>query len=326
MNSILGMGNALVDILVTLDDEALLKEFRLPRGTMQHVDSAVSAELWETVRSSRVRVVAGGSASNTLTGIAALGLPAAFVGKTGTDELGRLFADDQALHGVTSHLLTSRAPTGRCMVFITPDTERTMATFLGAAIELSPEDIQPSMFTGYTYFHIEGYLVQDHALIRRAVELAGEQNLTVSLDLSSYNVVEANKQFLADIIEKQVDIVFANEAEAAAFTGCRPAEAVRELGKYCRIAVVKVGSGGSLVRSGDEEYHQPAYPANAIDATGAGDLYAAGFLYAHACGQPLRQCGDLASLAAAKVVEVIGPRIDMETWGRIKSGELRIRN
>lgn len=318
MNSILGMGNALVDILVTLDNEELLKQFHLPKGSMQHVDSAASAELWEAIRSLDVRVVAGGSASNTLTGIAALGLPATFIGKTGGDELGRLFAGDQALHGVTSRLLPSQAPTGRCTVFITPDAERTMATFLGAAIELSPEDIQPSMFAGYTYFHIEGYLVQNHALLQRAVELAKEQNLTVSLDLASYNVVEANKQFLADVIERQVDIVFANEAEAEAFTGYKPAEALRELSKHCRIAVVKMGSDGSLVRSGEEEYIQSAYPANAIDATGAGDLYAAGFLYAHACGQPLRQCGKIASLVAAKVVETIGPRIDRTTWETVR--------
>lgn len=326
MHRILGMGNALVDILVMLDNEDLLKQFHLPKGSMQHVDDAVSAALWEAIRSLDVRVVAGGSASNTLTGISALGLPAAFIGKTGDDELGRLFAGDQSLHGVTSCLLSSKAPTGCCTVFITPDAERTMATFLGAAIELSPGDIQPSMFSGYTYFHIEGYLVQNHALLQRAVELAKQQNLTVSLDLASYNVVEANRQFLAGIIEKQVDIVFANEAEAEAFTGYKPAEALRELSKYCRIAVVKTGSNGSLVRSGEEEYVQPAHPANAIDATGAGDLYAAGFLYAHACGHSLRQCGNLASLVAAKVVEVIGPRIDRSTWEIIRNYELEIRN
>ncbi|MDR2801633.1 MAG: adenosine kinase [Prevotellaceae bacterium] len=325
MNSILGMGNALVDILVMLPGDDLLKKFRLPKGSMQHVDAAASAELWEEIRSLDVRVVAGGSASNTLTGIAALGLPAAFIGKTGDDELGRLFAGDQARHGVTSHLLPGHAHTGRCTVFITPDAERTMATFLGAAVELSPDEIQPSMFAGYTYFHIEGYLVQNHALLQRAVELAKQQNLTVSLDLASYNVVEENKQFLSDILEKQVDIVFANEAEAEAFTGCKPAAAVRELGKYCRIAVVKVGSEGSLVRSGAEEYVQPACPANAIDATGAGDLYAAGFLYAHASGRPLRQCGEIASLLAAKVVEVIGPRIDRSTWETLLC-ELGIKN
>jgi sugar/nucleoside kinase (ribokinase family) len=318
MNSILGMGNALVDILVTLPGDELLKKFRLPKGSMQHVDSTLSEQLWEEIRSLNVRVVAGGSASNTLTGIAALGLPAAFIGKTGKDELGRLFAGDQALHGVKSYLLPSRAPTGRCTVFITPDAERTMATFLGAAIELLPGEIQPSMFTGYTYFHIEGYLVQNQALLRRAVELARKQNLTVSLDLASYNVVEENKPFLWDIIEKQVDIVFANEAEAAALTGYKPVEALRELGKYCRIAVVKVGVNGSLIRSGEEEYIQSAYPAKAVDATGAGDLYAAGFLYAHACGQPLQQCGKMASQVAAKVVEVIGPRLAQTTWEELK--------
>jgi sugar/nucleoside kinase (ribokinase family) len=317
MNSILGMGNALVDILVMLDNEDLLKQFHLPKGSMQHVDNAVSAQLWDVIRSLNVRVVAGGSASNTLTGVAALGLPATFIGKTGADELGQLFAADQAAHGVTSCLLPSAAPTGRCMVCITPDAERTMATFLGAAIELSPGDIQPAMFDGYTYFHIEGYLVQNHALLRRAVDLAKAHRLIVSLDLASYNVVEENKQFLTDLLA-QVDIVFANEMEAAALTGCQPLEALLELSRHCRIAVVKIGSEGSLVRSGNEEHILPAGPANAIDATGAGDLYAAGFLYAHACGLPLRRCGEIASQVAAKVVEVIGPRIDKSTWEELK--------
>jgi sugar/nucleoside kinase (ribokinase family) len=134
MNSILGMGNALVDILVMLDSEDLLKQFHLPKGCMQHVDDAVSKQLWDVIRSLNVRVVAGGSAANTLTGIAALGLPAAFIGKTGMDEYRQFFADDQAQHGVMSCLLSGRAATGRCTLLITPDAERTKATFLGAAI------------------------------------------------------------------------------------------------------------------------------------------------------------------------------------------------
>ncbi|MDR2362568.1 MAG: adenosine kinase [Prevotellaceae bacterium] len=318
MKSILGIGNALVDILATLDNDKLLQQFNLPKGSMQHVDEAVSSHIWNEIRTRDVQIVAGGSTSNTLNGTAGLGMPSTFIGKTGKDELGRLFADDQQAHGLQSHLLHSPQATGHCTVFITPDAERTMATYLGAAIDLVPDDLQPDMFDGYDYFHIEGYLVQNPDLVRRAVTLAKSKGLLISLDLASYNVVEAHKTFLADIIQHYVDIVFANEAEAAVFTGHPPLSAVEKLSHHCQIAVVKIGDQGSLIQRGTEQHIVPACPARAIDATGAGDLYASGFLYAHAIGLPLAQCGVMASTVAAKVVEIIGCRIDKSTWKSLR--------
>ncbi|MDR0729458.1 MAG: adenosine kinase [Prevotellaceae bacterium] len=318
MKSILGIGNALVDILATLDNDELLLQFNLPKGSMQHVDEAVSSRIWDEIRTRGVQIVAGGSTSNTLNGTAELGMPSTFIGKTGKDELGRLFADDQQAHGLQSHLLYSPQATGHCTVFVSPDSERTMATCLGAAIDLVPDDLQPDMFDGYDYFHIEGYLVQNPDLVRRAVTLAKSKGLFISLDLASYNVVEAHKAFLADIMQHYVDIVFANEAEAAIFTGQPPLSAVEILSRYCQIAVVKIGDHGSLVQCGKEQHRIPACPANAIDATGAGDLYASGFLYAHALGLPLTQCGIMASTVAAKVVEIIGCRIDKSTWESLR--------
>jgi sugar/nucleoside kinase (ribokinase family) len=318
MKSILGIGNALVDILATLESDELLQKFNLPKGSMQHVDEVVSSIIWDEIRTRDVQIVAGGSTSNTLNGTAELGMPSTFIGKTGKDELGRLFADDQHAHGLQSHLLHSPQATGHCTVFITPDAERTMATYLGAAIDLTPDDLQPEMFDGYDYFHIEGYLVQNPDLIRRAVMLAKSKGLFISLDLASYNVVEAHKAFLADIMQHYVDIVFANEAEAAAFTDRNPSAAVQELSRYCHIAVVKIGEQGSLIQCGKERHTIPVCPAHAIDATGAGDLYASGFLYAHALGLPLARCGVIASAVAAKVVEIIGCRIDKTTWNSLR--------
>ncbi|MDR1681110.1 MAG: adenosine kinase [Prevotellaceae bacterium] len=318
MKSIIGIGNALVDILAPLESDELLRQFNLPKGSMQHVDETVSSHIWNEIRTREVQIVAGGSTSNTLNGTAELGMPSTFIGKTGNDELGRLFADDQRAHGLQSILLHSPQATGRCTVFITPDTERTMATYLGAAIELVPDDLNPAMFDGYDYFHIEGYLVQNLDLVRRAVGLAKSKGLIISLDLASYNVVEAHKDFLSEIIQDYVDIVFANEAEAAAFTGRNPLEAAQEMSRYCRIAAVKIGEQGSLIQCGEALHTIPACPAQAIDATGAGDLYAAGFLYAHASGRPLPQCGLMASTVAAKVVEIIGSRIDKETWATLR--------
>ena len=195
---------------------------------------------------------------------------------------------------------------------------RTRKGHLGAALELVPEDLKPEYFQGYDYFHIEGYLVQNQALIRSAVKMAKDAGCIISIDMASYNVVESNDAFLHDIVEKYVDIVFANESEAKAFTKLEPREALDEIARHCKIAVVKVGKDGSMVKSGDEYHYIEAWPAAPIDATGAGDTYAAGFLYAHSLGMPLRVCGEVGSIIAAKVVEVIGTKIDIPRWKAAK--------
>jgi sugar/nucleoside kinase (ribokinase family) len=140
----------------------------------------------------------------------------------------------------------------------------------------------------------------------------------ISIDMASYNVVESNRAFLHDIVEKYVDIVFANETEAKAFTGLEPREALDEIARHCDIAVVKVGKEGSMVKSDDEYHFINAWPAQPIDATGAGDTYAAGFLYAHSLGMPLKVCGEIGSIIAAKVVEVVGTKIDIPRWKAAK--------
>jgi sugar/nucleoside kinase (ribokinase family) len=181
-----------------------------------------------------------------------------------------------------------------------------------------PEDIKLEDFEGYDYFHIEGYLVQNQALIRRAVELAKQAGCLISIDMASYNVVESNKSFLHDIVDKYVDIIFANETEAKAFTGKEPREALEEMAKHCMYAIVKVGKEGSMVQSGNDFHYIPAWPAAPVDATGAGDTYAAGFLYAHSLGMPLKVCGEVGSIIAAKVVEVVGTKIDIPRWKAAK--------
>ena len=216
-------------------------------------------------------------------------------------------------------LLTSATPSGRCVVLVSPDGERTMCTYLGAASELTAGDLSPDMFKGYDIFHIEGYLVQNNDLIRKAVKLASEAGLTVSIDLASYNVVEENLDFLKEIVSKYVDVVFANEDEARAFTGKSPSEALEAISKHVRIAVVKTGKEGSLVKSADGTFRVPARKANCIDTTGAGDLYATGFLFGMACELPLERCGEIASLVAGHVVEVLGAKIPDVAWEEIRS-------
>lgn len=316
MKSILGIGNALTDILAVLPDETLLKTYHLPKGSMQHVDMETGDKIWQALKPLGVKYVAGGSAANTITCTSIFGMPSSFIGKIGDDELGLLFKSDQEQYGVNSMLLKSEHSSGRSMVFVSGgNAERTFAVYLGAALDLVPEDLKPDYFEGHDYFHIEGYLVQNQALIRKAVELAHDAGCIISLDMASYNVVESNNAFLHDIIDRYVDIVFANETEAKAFTKFHdPKKSLEEISTHCKIAVVKVGKDGSWVRSGDEEYKIPAWPAEPVDATGAGDTYAAGFLYAHSLGMPLKVCGEIGSIIAAKVVEVIGTKIDVNRW------------
>src|SRR5574344_1147400 len=243
MKSILGIGNALTDILAILPDDELLKTYHLPKGSMQHVDAETGNKIWHALKQMGVlQYVPGGSAANTITGTSIFGMRSAFIGKVGEDELGHLFKTGQEQQGIKPILLKGTKASGRSMVFITaPNAERTFAVYLGSAIELGPDDLKPEYFQGYDYFHIEGYLVQNQFLLRRAVELAKAAGAIISIDMASYNVVESNLSFLHDIIENYVDIVFANESEARAYTKKEPREALDEIAQSCKIAVVKLG-------------------------------------------------------------------------------------
>ena len=194
MKSILGIGNALTDILAVLPDDSLLNTFHLPKGSMQHVDMKTGDGIWAALKPLGVKYVAGGSAANTITCTAILGMPSGFIGKIGDDELGELFKSDQEQYGVRTRLLKSPHSSGRSMVFVSGgNAERTFAVYLGAALDLVPDDLRPEWFEGYDYFHIEGYLVQNQDLVRRAVEYARQAGCLISIDMASYNVVESNQ-------------------------------------------------------------------------------------------------------------------------------------
>jgi len=315
MKSILGIGNALTDILAVFPDDSLLEQYHLPKGSMQHVDMETGDKIWEALRQHGVKYVPGGSAANTVTCTSIFGMPSGYIGKIGNDELGHLFRSTMEQYGVKTTMLEGTKSSGRCMAFITgANAERTFADYLGAALEMKPEDLRPEYFEGYDYVHLEGYLVQDQDLISRAAQLAKEAGCTVSIDMASYNVVESNHAFLHNLVDNYVDIIFANETEARAFTGKVPREAISDLAQHCDIAVVKVGKEGSMVQSGDDYHFIKAWPAKPVDATGAGDTYAAGFMYALSLGMPLKVCGEIGSIIAAKVVEVIGTKIDVPRW------------
>ena len=326
MKKVLGMGNALTDILLQIENDSVLLSLNLLKGGMQLVNTEQSEEISTAVSQYDKVMATGGSASNTINGITKLGLNAGFVGKIGKDDIGLFFTNDSVNNGVEPHLLLSETPSGRCIVLVSPDSERTLCTYLGAACELEASDLKPEMFQGYDIFHIEGYLVQNHDLIRTAVKMAKEAGLKVSIDLASYNVVEANLDFLLEIIKEYVDIVFANEEEARAFTGKEPEEALIHISDHCDIAVVKVGKEGSYIKSGDNHVQIKPRLANAIDTTGAGDLYAAGFLYGLAKDYSLEICGKIGSLVSGNVVEVLGAKMTDAVWEDIHTEIRKIVN
>lgn len=319
MKKIIGIGNALTDVLYQLSDNQILNEFSLPLGSMHLVDDEFSSQLKNRLVTYSREMVAGGSAANTTAGIAALGGHASFIGCVGEDEIGAFYESTLASNGVHSLLQKVVQPSGSCVVLISPNGERTMCTSLGAASALSADDLHAEQFEGCALLHLEGYLINNQDLLIKAARLAKEQGLMVSIDLASYNVVESNRGFLLQFIQDYVDIVFANEEEAKSLTEKSPREALDEIAEMCAIAVVKLGAKGSYIKTMGKVWEVAATQSNCIDTTGAGDLYAAGFLYGWTMGCSWDKCGEIGALVAGKIVEVVGPKLNKETWDYIKS-------
>ena len=321
MKKILGIGNALVDMLVQVGNDMILSELDLPKGSMQLINTERYLYVKKRLDSLQPQRTTGGSACNTILAIANLGGEPGLIGKVGTDEPALFFSNSCKTHGISAHLLKDHdLPTGVASTIISPDGQRTFGTYLGAAANLQPEDIKAEWFDGYEYFYIEGYLVQNHALIRRAVDLAHEAGLKVCIDLASYNIVQEDKAFFNELLQ-QTDIVFANEEEARAFTDCNDAQKnVETLARICNIAIVKIGKKGVLVRRGEEQVHCPARDVeHVVDTTAAGDYFSAGFLYALSLGKDLMSCARLGSLLSGHIIEVVGTALDENTWEKIKS-------
>ncbi len=319
MTKIIAMGNALVDVMTMLNDDQVLDTLGLPKGSMQLVDLETSIKVQQQTDNLPKSLASGGSAANTIRSLANLGIRTGYLGKIGNDKMGEFFASDMKNTGVIPKLIKTETPTGLAVALVSKDSERTFATYLGAASELTPEDITDSMFEGYDILHVEGYLIFNHDLIEKAMSSAKNCGLTISLDLASYNVVEFNLEFLKYLTEKYVDIVFANEEEAKAFTGEEPEKALEMISGICTIAVVKIGEGGSFIKKGKEIHKAGVIKVKPIDSTGAGDNYAAGFLYGMVNNWPLDKCAKAGAILAGNVIEVIGATMDENRWKNIKT-------
>jgi len=307
-----GIGSALMDFLIEVD-EALLSQFNLKKGNMHLIDKAASADLLKKIKEYNMKIAPGGSSANTLAGIALLGGKVVFCGKVGDDEHGYLYEKKMVEGNIKSNIGKADVITGHAITFITPDSERTFATHLGAAMHLKKEDIIEEDIKKSKILHIEGYQLEDpdlRATTLHAMDIAKANDTQISIDLADPGLIERNKEDLKNIVEKYANIVFVNEAEAKAFTGFEEEDALNELIKVTDIAIVKIGERGSLIKKGDEMIKVPAYPVKAVDTTGAGDLYAAGFLYGLCQNQSLEKCGKMGAYVASKVVAQIGARLE----------------
>lgn len=331
MKKVIGIGNALTDMLVNLRSDQVLEKFDLPRGSMSLVNSEQQKEISKSVSGLPYTLSLGGSADNTIRAMARLGCKVGFIGKVGRDSTGDFFESALDNLGIQPFILRGEERSGKCVSLVSPDGERTLVTHLGAAVEMKAEDLTPEIFDGYDCLYVEGYLVQDHNLIRGAIRMAKELGLKVAIDLASFNVVEENVDFLREVISEYVDIVFANEDEARAFSGEEePVNALQYISTMCDLVIVKIGMRGALIKQGSEVSHVGIMAAaKRIDTTGAGDFYAAGFLAGMCEGLSLRQCGTIGAITAGKVIEIVGTTPTEEAWDdvarlvkRVKAGKL----
>ncbi len=309
---VLGIGNAIVDVLAHCDD-AFLESEGLVKGSMNLIEVAQSDGLYD--RMGPGLEVSGGAAANSMAGIASFGGRAAYIGKIRDDQLGEVFAHDIRAAGVhfDTPIAPDGPPTARSLILVTPDAHRTMFTYLGAAVELGPEDVDTDLVARCSVTYLEGYLwdkPRAKDAFRVAMAAARAAGRRVSLTLSDSFCVERHRAEFNALVDEQVDILFANEEEILSLTQTRDlAHAVAAVRGRSEIVVVTRSEQGSMVVTADDTVEVPAAPVRRlVDTTGAGDLYAAGFLHGVTTGRPLAECAALGSLAASEVISHLGAR------------------
>ena len=316
---VLAVGNALVDVITTADP-AFLDAHAIPKGTMRLIAADEAERLYGIMGAGRE--VSGGSAANTVAGIAAMGGRPAFVGRVAADQLGEVFAHDIRAAGVAfaTPAMADGPPTGRCLIVVTPDGDRTMSTYLGACQELSEADIDPDMVRAAAVLYLEGYLwdpVAPRAAMRKAIDIARAAGRKVAFTLSDVFCVEGHRDDFRGLLGSHVDVMFGNENEVRALYQTDDLEAaMRELAQHATITVVTRSEKGAVVIAGAERFVVPAEPvARVVDTTGAGDLFAGGFLAGLVAGRSLPDCARQGGIAAAEIISHYGARseVDLKT-------------
>ncbi len=307
-----GIGSALLDFMVEVDDQ-FLKTLGLSKGGMQLIDEERSREIFSILKGMKIETAPGGSSANTVAGVATLGGKGAFVGRVADDEYGRIYIKKTVESGVHSLISAGDGLTGHAITFITPDSERSFATHLGAALRLSHDDVDYSAVAESSILHLEGYLFEPSNLREicyRAMDTAKKNGVQISVDLADPGLIGRIGDVFTDVINNYADIVFMNEEEAFAFTGSRDRGALEKIPSRCSIAIVKLGEKGSLIRHGGGVAEIPAYKTEVVNTNGAGDMYAAGVLYGITSGKGIEVSGRIGSFAASVVVSSVGARAE----------------
>jgi sugar/nucleoside kinase (ribokinase family) len=307
-----GIGNPLVDILVHVTDKHL-QELHLNKGIMHLINEDSRNIIIEKIKDLPQTISAGGDCPNTIVALAMCGLRAVLSGKIGDDDFGELFEKKIMEKGVISGIVKEKGITGSSIILISDDSERTMNTFLGKCRDFSKKDLDIKKLKQSRYLYFTGYMWDTDSqkdATMRAIEIAKSNNVLIAFDVADPFAVKRYKEDFLTIIKNHADIVFANEEEAKIlFDSSTAEEAILELSKHCEIAVVKCGAKGSFVKK-DKLVFISGFKTQAIDTTGAGDMYAAGFLYSICMGYDLELCGKIASFLASRVVSRVGAQLD----------------
>lgn len=317
MNTI-GLGNALVDVLLKLESDNVLAEVGIAKGAMDMINRDQMVTIRKTQENLERSQAPGGSVCNTMRAMACLGAKTGFIGKIGDDTVGEYYEQELKKAGVAPYFLRTEGISGSCTVLISPDGERTMGTFLGPGPDITSKEIKDEILRNYNCIYIEGYLLVNEELVKGTMQKAKNAGLKVALDLSNFNIVNAFHGLLEDIIPNYVDILFSNESEAEAFTGLKARDAVKVLSEKVEISLVTLGKEGALVGSKGQVISVPAEGGKPVDTTGAGDHFAAGFLYGQSIGATLEQSARIGSLLAGYIIDVVGAQIPDDKWEQIK--------
>jgi sugar/nucleoside kinase (ribokinase family) len=315
---IIGIGNALLDVLLRLDSDDTLSEMGIKKGAMDLIDESKMKELQKAQSGLQRSEAPGGSVCNTMRAIARLGADVGYIGKIGNDHAGMVYEKEIRKAGVNPFFVRTEGISGCSTVLISPDGERTMATFLGPAATLSDDEISDDILQLYDCLYMEGYLISNEKLFLPILKRAKSLGLKVALDLSNFNIVHGFKNLLKEVIPAYIDILFSNESEAEAYTGLPAYEAIDAISEDVEISVVTIGKDGVLAKNGNRKIRDFAPDNCVIDTTGAGDNFAAGFLFGYSLDATLEQSAQIGSLLSGNVIETVGAQIAEERWEQIK--------
>ncbi len=315
---VLGIGAPIIDLILHVDDDFLEEHIPGAKGGGCRPGWDRFCKILQEAPGDGPLLATGGSCSNTIKGLASLGVSTSLLGKRGNDAMGEFFVNKITPLGIEPHLLLSETPNAQVMCLVTPDKNRTFVVFPGAGDEISREDLSDHFFDGIRHLHVDGYMLHNGPLIEEAMKRAKERGATVSFDLATFHIVRQFHERILSLLKNYVDIVFANQDEAKALVGAIDEKACQLMLAYCPTVVILAGAEGCIVGTEEEILKEPTIQVTVVDTTGAGDLFASGFLFGYLNGEPLRQCARLGNLLGTTVVTVNGAEIPPHKWEMIR--------